>query len=341
MRTQEHSHRTAVGVSIAAYNASHYVGAAVESVLAQTCDHWQAIVIDDGSSDDTAEVARAAAAGDPRVQIVSQPNAGRSHARNRGESLLDDATRYVLFLDADDLLEPAALATLSGYLDENPRVACVGCQFSPIDEAGDPIPADKLHREKAYRTRWVPGALGLTRELRPDEVFTPFITFFTGSGVGPHALYRREVFQSVGGYDTRFDGREDHDLFMRVSLDATIHYLPDRLYRYRLHAEQSTKNHEKFRAESRLINDKWDRFVPDERQAPLLRAARAYRDLVHLPLRQMRGGIRLASRGRWASGLRESLAGGARFVWRWPYYLSRWHGEVVRHLSEPIEARRP
>src|SRR3954469_12256948 len=94
-----------VSVVIPAYNAAQTVGAAVDSVLAQTFGDFELIVVDDGSRDDTAEVVRARK--DPRVNCVRTENGGVSAARNRGLDLA--AGSLVAFLDADDAWQPAKL----------------------------------------------------------------------------------------------------------------------------------------------------------------------------------------------------------------------------------------
>src|SRR5262245_20604446 len=92
-----------VSVIIPCYNHAHYLGEAIESVLAQTVQDFEIIVVDDGSTDSTADVA----ARYPRVRYVRQNNQGLSAARNTG--IKHGLGRFLVFLDADDLLLPGAL----------------------------------------------------------------------------------------------------------------------------------------------------------------------------------------------------------------------------------------
>ncbi len=97
--------RPLVSVVIPAYNASRWITDAINSVLGQSLQDFEVIVVDDGSKDGTATIARSI--GDARVHVVSQPNAGVSAARNKG---IDQARgRFIALLDADDALEPEAL----------------------------------------------------------------------------------------------------------------------------------------------------------------------------------------------------------------------------------------
>ncbi|MCB9844779.1 MAG: glycosyltransferase family 2 protein [Phycisphaeraceae bacterium] len=108
---------------IPAYNASPYIGATLRSVLGQTFTDFEAIVVDDGSKDDTVEVARAAVGGDPRFRVISQANAGPGAARNAGTEAA--AGEYIVFLDADDLLTPWALRTQAEAIDAAPGPAAL------------------------------------------------------------------------------------------------------------------------------------------------------------------------------------------------------------------------
>jgi glycosyltransferase involved in cell wall biosynthesis len=127
-----------IAVVTPAYNVARYAAAAVTSVIAQTHRDWTMVVVDDGSTDDTAaEVARVA---DQRVRLIRQPNAGVSAARNRGLAEVDGAA--VLFLDADDWLAPEAMARLAGALAAAPAVAAYGA-YCFVSEHGDRVTARK------------------------------------------------------------------------------------------------------------------------------------------------------------------------------------------------------
>jgi glycosyltransferase involved in cell wall biosynthesis len=110
-----------VSIMMPAYNAAPYIGKAIESVLAQSYTNWELIIVNDGSTDNTAEVA--ARYTDPRIRLLHQSNAGEAVARNR--ALDESHGEYVAFLDADDLFLPDHLVTTVKHLLEHPEHAGV------------------------------------------------------------------------------------------------------------------------------------------------------------------------------------------------------------------------
>lgn len=112
---------TTVSIITPAYNAGPWIGQAIKSVLEQSHTDWELIIINDGSTDDTAQVVGGFE--DPRITVLHQDNAGVSAARNAG---LDHATGdYLTFLDADDLLPAESLALRVAFLQANPQVDIV------------------------------------------------------------------------------------------------------------------------------------------------------------------------------------------------------------------------
>src|SRR5215208_7256201 len=122
--------RPLVSVVIPCYNQAHFLGEAIESVLAQSHPNFEIIVVDDGSPDDTSEVAEHY----PEVRLVRQENQGLSAARNAG--LARSEGEYVVFLDADDRLLPEALKTGVECLEAHPECAYVYGHFRVIASDG-------------------------------------------------------------------------------------------------------------------------------------------------------------------------------------------------------------
>lgn len=115
---------SAVSVIIPAYNAQSYLAECLDSVVAQTFDDIEIIVVDDGSTDATAEIARSYAARDPRIRLLQKPNGGVSDARNYG---IDNSTGlYICFLDADDCLYPYTVDLLLSGLKNNDCKLSIG-----------------------------------------------------------------------------------------------------------------------------------------------------------------------------------------------------------------------
>lgn len=120
-------------VVIPLYNKARYVQGAVHSVLAQTLPPHEVIVVDDGSSDNSAEIVEAIA--DPRVRLVRQPNAGVSAARNRGIGLATGD--WIAFLDADDWYHPEMLAALKQAHEACPEAGLLGAQSRTMQNVPD------------------------------------------------------------------------------------------------------------------------------------------------------------------------------------------------------------
>ncbi len=180
-----------VSVVIPCYNCWRFLGEAIESVLAQTHPHVEPVVIDDGSSDDTAAVS----ARYRSVRYVRQENQGVSAARNRG--IRESSGEYLLFLDADDRLLPRAIEVNLGWLKANPGWAFVFGEHRYIDLGG------RLLRE------WT----------RPGVTTDYYSHLLAGNAVGmcATALFRRSVFETVGFFDSRLDRCEDWELFLRIA----------------------------------------------------------------------------------------------------------------------------
>lgn len=143
-------------IVIPCYNYGHWLARAVNSVLAQDGDDWDLLVIDDGSSDDTARVARELQARHPgRLRFLSQPNRGVGAARNRG---LDETQGdYLIFLDADDELAPGALAVYRGLLAQSPEADLLAGAHQTITPDGrakycrvGDLPSDRRKRLLKY-----------------------------------------------------------------------------------------------------------------------------------------------------------------------------------------------
>ena len=115
------------------YNSDRYIGRTIASVQAQTLIDWEHIVVDDGSSDRSAEIVQSYSTSDPRIRLIQQPNGGVCKARNAGVVAASQESDYLLFLDADDCLNPEMLETLVSYLDQHLEVGLIYCTHTNID----------------------------------------------------------------------------------------------------------------------------------------------------------------------------------------------------------------
>ena len=134
-------------VIIPVYNVEKYLRACLDSMLNQTFSDWEAVCVNDGSTDGSTVVLKEYAAKDDRFRVVEQPNAGLSAARNTG--LKHITGDYVLFLDSDDWLETNALETLVGNLDGEDLVCFSGRRYLELENRF--LPSDQLE-ERVYES---------------------------------------------------------------------------------------------------------------------------------------------------------------------------------------------
>jgi glycosyltransferase involved in cell wall biosynthesis len=230
--------RTSPLVSVVSpcFNQASYVGEMVRSVRKQTMSSWELIVVDNGSTDKSSSMALAAAEGDPRVSVERiESNRGVAAARNYGAARASESSHYILFLDADDELEPRMLELMITPLESEPSLGMAHCPVRFVDAASQPL-SGSGHWPRYTRHRF-----GI-RELRDDECETPFLTILAGGLLIPSAgLMRRSVFARTGGWDESFgQGFEDTDLFLRLALEAPVRLVPESLVRYRRHESNSS-----------------------------------------------------------------------------------------------------
>jgi glycosyltransferase involved in cell wall biosynthesis len=201
------------------FNAGEFLRPAIESVLAQTDRRWRLIIVDDGSTDDSAEVA--ASYRDPRVTTVRlERNVGQTAALNLGLEMVE--TDWVARLDQDDLAAPDRLKHQLAFLQDNPGTVLVGSWADYIDERGSPAGS------------WRPATE--SEEVRRALYTRPCP--FAHSAV----MYRADVARSVGGYPTELVYAQDLALWIRMDAVGTIANVPRVLTYLRLHSNQASRD---------------------------------------------------------------------------------------------------
>jgi glycosyltransferase involved in cell wall biosynthesis len=205
-----------VSVVITCYNQARFLDESIQSVLNQTCQNFEIVIIDDGSTDNPAEVA----AGYPGVRFTAQENQGVVAARNAG--LRGSRGDYVIFLDADDRLLPDALEVGSKSLDAHPECAFAFgyCRF--IGAGGEAIPT--------WDQPYV-GAEHYPALLRACYILMPAVV-----------LHRRSVLDSLRGFDASTDHCSDYDLYLRVTRQFPVHCHDREVAEYRVHGANTHRN---------------------------------------------------------------------------------------------------
>jgi glycosyltransferase involved in cell wall biosynthesis len=200
-----------VSVIIPAYNAAKYISDAIESTCSQTHSAIEVIVVDDGSTDQTAEVARSYS----NIIFKQNDHQGACIARNTGLSL--SKGEYIQFLDADDILLPHKIKTQLPFLTSNhyDTVFCNGYLF------GDDRPQRPIKKLQAL--------------LSPVNI-DPFV-YCLHHGFGTEGpLHRRSLLEKVNGFRARLAGAQEYDLHVRLAAaGARLHKLDDYLFCHRNH----------------------------------------------------------------------------------------------------------
>jgi GT2 family glycosyltransferase len=213
-----------VAVIIPVYNGKKYLGETIESVLRQTVPPAEIFVIDDGSSDGSAELARSFG---PAITVVERANAGVCATRNFGASLAK--SKWLAFLDQDDLWEPENLERQAAAIAQHPEAEfCYADRRILYVSVAD----DGSESRTAIAETKAPPAAEMQGVLLDRCPFTPC-----------SALIRRDPFLAVGGFDTKHSGAEDWDLWLRLSAHG-VHflYVPEPLIQYRVHTGAVSQN---------------------------------------------------------------------------------------------------
>jgi glycosyltransferase involved in cell wall biosynthesis len=198
----------AVSVVIPCYQHAEFLAEAVESVIGQTFEDWEIVIVDDGSTDATTPTAEAliAAHRDRRIRLIGQANQGPATARNNG--IASSSGRYILPLDADDVLLPQMLAKTVALLEHEPDVAIAY--------------TDQVYFGTASRTVRTPA-------WEPDLLRRRNLFAYA-------SLYRRTVWEGVGGYNPNMRlGYEDWDFWIGAAERGFVaRRIPELLFAYRV-----------------------------------------------------------------------------------------------------------
>lgn len=221
-----------VSVIIPVFNGERYLRETLQSVLAQTINDYEIIVVDDGSVDLTPNIVRDM---DSRIRYLYQPNSGTAAAFNAG--LRMSTAPYVMFLGADDLCQKQTISELLGFVAARPHLGVAYPWYQFIDEAGKLLP-------EVARPTWCGNPL---RELAVTNTIPALAT-----------IIRRSELDSAGGFDERLRSREDWDLLLRLAqLGTHFDYIPEVLGRCRIHTSNKSSRLELGEASQMAVLNKF------------------------------------------------------------------------------------
>lgn len=218
--------RPDVSVAIPVYNGAQFLPEAIASILGQTYRHLELILVDDGSTDASADIIRSASCRDARVVPIFLPHRGIASAMNA--ALVKARGRYFAVIDQDDIALPERLARQIAYLESHPEIAVVGTAWETFGATSKTIiPPTSPDDVAAAMDRWC-------------------------AVLHPSSTMRTAMVRSLGGYRTVLPYGSDSDLWLRVLERAKMANIPEILLRKRKHAAQATCSNDDRQARTAL-----------------------------------------------------------------------------------------
>ncbi|GAA5180460.1 hypothetical protein GCM10025771_25010 [Niveibacterium umoris] len=274
-----------VSIVVPAYNAGPFLEKTLKSVLASSYDDYEIVVVDDGSTDDTAAIA---AAMGPKVRLIRQENQGMSKSRNNAVASGD--SEFIALLDSDDIWHPDKLRLQVAMMDESPEVGLSYTEFTVWDGADATAtfePTVSSERDTAL-SGWIYPKMLLTNFVLPSS-----------------ALFRRTLWNALGPFVCEDHQTDDWEYFVRASRQFPFAKLKSRLVLYRQHPTSLSRALPKVNKTEAMRERLIARFgLECENGGPA--------DLAQLAARRQRGRCHFAdahvARGDLALGLREFSA---------------------------------
>ena len=200
-------------IYIPAFNSEKYIKECIESVLSQSFQDFELIIVNDGSTDNTHHILNGFT-DNKLIKIITTENKGIGHASNMGVS--SSRGEFIVQLDSDDTLEPNALLELANFLSKNPTFECIYTNHNLINENGELIGAG-----------WSPNYFDRYENL-------------VGMCVPHLRAFRRSLYHKTIGFNENILNAVDYDFFLKISNLVTINHLDLSLYNYRIHRSQTS-----------------------------------------------------------------------------------------------------
>ena len=219
-----------LSVIMPCYNQAQYIEEAIESVINQSYRNWELIIIDDGSTDNSFEIAEKYASGDQRIKCLSQPNGGPSKARNNG--VKKSVGKYLMFFDSDDKLAPQYFDKGIDYMSSHPNCAVF---YSRLKRFG------KKNDELTIR-------------------FTSYQDHLCSSSLFPTCIIHRTDFERIGGFDEDMKGYEDWEMFIRLLYhNDNVYQYPEIMFFYRWNMDEGSVNLQAIRRSKEIMEYIYDK----------------------------------------------------------------------------------
>lgn len=201
-----------ISVVLPTYNGSEHIIQSIDSVLSQTYENFELIIVDDCSTDNTLDILREYEKADSRVKVIqNMQNQKLPKSLNIGFCAAEG--EYWTWTSDDNYYKANAFECMANYLDEHMNVDMVYTNYTMIDDAGNDI-----------------------QEINLVDVDQ--IAF--GNNIGACFMYRKSIAQKVGEYDSSLFLAEDYDYWIRIYKEGNIHHINENLYNYRSHKNSLT-----------------------------------------------------------------------------------------------------
>lgn len=236
---------TLVSIVIPCYNQAKYLEKTVQSVLKSDYKPTEVLIVNDGSTDNSLDVAKNLSQEFPQIQVLNQKNSGVAGARNSG--IHAAGGKYILPLDGDDLISETYISEAVRVLDSNPRIKVVYCQAVKFDDLG--------------QKPWNLKPFGMHQLAKDNMIFVA-------------ALFRKEDWEAVGGYSEDMKmGREDWEFWIKMLKNGgEVIQLPFVGFYYRLtpvSKRKKTGTTQKKKERIAYLNSKHQEFFERELNGPL------------------------------------------------------------------------
>jgi FkbM family methyltransferase len=204
-----------LSVVMSVFNGQAFLSEAIESILGQTFGEFEFVVIDDGSTDKTAEILAQYASRDARLRVLRHDNKGRPESLNVGIEVAKG--KYIARMDADDVAMPCRLAEQIDFMERHPEVCLLGGAIELINSAGHVVKTSQPPLEDAEIRSTM---------LRYNPMFHPTV------------VMRKELALAAGGYRKALLDADDYDLWLRMSERSRLANLGATMVKYRVHSGQ-------------------------------------------------------------------------------------------------------
>ena len=231
-----------ISVIMPVYNAEKYVAEAIKSILNQTYDDFELIIINDASQDKSLEIIKSF--DDSRIKLLNnKTNLGCTISLNKGIKIAKG--EYIARMDSDDISLPERFSKQIDYLEKNPRISVVGTYLISIDENGNE------NKPKAN--------ISSQSIIDNFDIFLKWKLFFGNCFAHPTIMARKKVFDHLGLYQNQWKYAEDYEMWLRISLTQySINNLPDTLLKYRCHKNNISIIHNKTQVQTaNLLSQKY------------------------------------------------------------------------------------